>query len=380
MPIPYARQDISAADQAAVQDALAADFLTTGPRVPAFESAFAQYVHAPYATAVSSGTAALHLCTLALGLEPGQKVLVPSFTFFASVNCIRYQGAIPVFVDIDPHTGLLDLDLVSRMLKEDQYAGIVAVDYAGYPIDMERLRKLADAHGCWIIEDSCHAPGAFFTNEAGTKHYCGSGQYADLAIFSFHPTKHITTGEGGMITTAREDLHQILQRLRTHGITKDPDMLTQQPGGWYYEIHETGYNYRLTDFQAALGISQLTRAAAGLARRRALAARYEKGFAESKVCTMIPPHDGGHAYHLYVIHIPDRKGLYDALREQEIYTQVHYVPAHLMPIMQKKGWELGSLPHTESFYAHCLSLPMYATLTDAEQDFVIDEVRKFVGS
>ncbi|MFK7971299.1 MAG: DegT/DnrJ/EryC1/StrS family aminotransferase, partial [Bacteroidia bacterium] len=213
-----------------------------------------------------------------------------------------------------------------------------------------------------------------FENSKGEVIACGSGRYADLAIFSFHPAKHITTGEGGMVTTANEELYKNLLRLRTHGITREPEMLTEKPGGWYYEIHEMGFNYRLTDFQSVLGMSQLTRAKAGIARRRAIAKAYDDTFAESPVNIIVPPPHIHHAYHLYVIQVEDRKGLYDYLRTQEIYAQVHYVPTHLLPYTNGKR---GDLPHTEQFYDHCLSLPMYDTLSDEDQERVIECVLKF---
>lgn len=370
--IPYAKQHITEEDIAAVTAALQADYLTTGPTVGKFEEAFGRHVHAPYAVAVSSGTAALHLCALALGVKPGDKVLLPSLTFMATANCVRYCGGEPVFVDIDPDTGLLDLNLVKEMLEQDRYKGIIAVDYAGYPVDMEALRELADAHGCWIIEDSCHAPGGSFTNTAGEASFSGSGQYADLAIFSFHPAKHFTTGEGGMITTSNKALYEKLLRLRNHGITRDPERLGQQPGGWYYEVQETGYNYRLTDVQSALGISQLKRADQGLERRRAIALAYDAAFEGSEVKTIMPAEGFFHAWHLFVIRTNRRKALYDFLRSKKVFTQVHYVPVHLHPII---GGERGQLPHTEAFYDECLSLPMYNTLTDEEQKFVIELVK-----
>ena len=371
MSIPYARQHISEEDIAAVAAALKEDYLTTGPRVGEFEKAFASYVNAPYAVAVSSGTAALHLCALALGVKPGDKVLVPSLTFVASSNCIRYCGGTPVFVDIDPATGLMDLDLVKNALEEGGFSGIVAVDYAGYPVDMEALRALADAHDCWIIEDSCHAPGGSFVTSVGSRSACGSGDFADLAIFSFHPAKHITTGEGGMITTANKDLYEKLLRLRTHGMLRDPALMNEQHGGWYYEIHEEGYNYRLTDFQAVLGMAQLAHAPDWLERRRAIAKRYNEAFSQTYIQTIIPPTGIGHAYHLYVVQVENRKALYDYLRSMQIYVQVHYVPTHLLPI---GGGKRGDLPHTEAFYDRCLSLPMYPGLTDEEQEIVIRAV------
>ncbi len=378
--IPYGRQHITEEDIEAVVEVLKSDFLTQGPRIGAFEQAFAEYVGARYAVAVSNGTAALHLCALALNVEPGQKVITSPITFAASANCIRYAGGEVVFADIDPETILLDLDRTAALLESaprGTYAGIIPVDFAGYPVQMDAFRQLADAYDLWIIEDSCHAPGGSYADARGEIQRCGNGAYADLAIFSFHPVKHIASGEGGMITTNRKDLYERLQFLRTHGITKREDLLAENHGGWYYEMVELGYNYRLTDIQAALGHSQLSRAEDGLARRRAIAGRYDEAFAETAVQTIAPAPGFHHAYHLYVIQVPDRGGLYEHLRQKGIYAQVHYIPVHLQPYYRRFGWKKGDLPHAETYYEHCLSLPMYPTLAPEEQDYVIEEVLDF---
>jgi UDP-4-amino-4,6-dideoxy-N-acetyl-beta-L-altrosamine transaminase len=377
--IPYGRQHITEADVQAVTEALHADFLTQGPRVAEFEKQFAAYVGATYAVAVSNGTAALHLCALALNVQPGQHVITTPITFAASANCIRYCGGEVYFADIDPATALIDLKAVRQLLEshpQGYFHGLIPVDFAGLPVDLEEARALADEFNLWIIEDSCHAPGGFFVDSKGEEQRCGNGRYADLAIFSFHPVKHIATGEGGMITTNREELYQDLLKLRTHGITKDPAQMQRHDGGWYMEMQELGYNYRMPDMLCALGISQLQRAEEGLARRRQLAMQYDAAFAE---LPGVQPLGSaiGHAYHLYVIQTEDRKSLYDYLRTKEILTQVHYIPVHTMPYYQRFGWQEGDFPLAESYYAHCLSIPLFPSLSDEEQQYVVACIREF---
>ena len=383
-PLPYGRQNITAADVAAVAEALQADMLTQGPTVAAFEAAFAAHVGAPYAVAVANGTAALHLCALALGVAAGQRVITSPLTFAASANCVRYCGGEVHFADIDPSTGLIDLQRVRALLESHpngHFTGLIPVDFAGLAVDLEAARALADEFGLWIIEDSCHAPGGFFVDSRGQEQQCGNGRFADLAIFSFHPVKHIATGEGGMITTASEALYRHLLRLRTHGITRDPATL-QRPadGGWYMEMQELGYNYRLPDFNCALGLSQLQRADAGLARRRQLAAQYDATFATLPGLTVLAPGRPGHAYHLYVVQVADRKGLYDFLKTKQIMAQVHYIPVHRMPYYESLGWRAGDFPLAEEYYAHCLSIPLFPTLTDEEQGYVVACIQEFLAS
>ncbi|MEZ5041042.1 MAG: UDP-4-amino-4,6-dideoxy-N-acetyl-beta-L-altrosamine transaminase [Saprospiraceae bacterium] len=373
--IPYGRQHITQADIDAVVKTLQSDWLTQGPAVEAFEAAFAEYIGAKYAVAVTNGTAALHLCTMALEVEPGNKVITTPITFAASANCVRYCGGQVVFADIDPDTALLDINKVRILLEshpKGTFSGIIPVDFAGYAVDLEAFRALADEYGLWIIEDACHAPGGFFTDSNGHKQQCGNGEFADLSIFSFHPVKHIACGEGGMITTNRKDLYEKLLVLRTHGITKDPGKLTENHGLWYYEMQELGYNYRLSDINCALGLSQLSRAADGLQKRRALAQAYDLAFEQSAVKPLLPPVDGGHAYHLYIIQTDERKELYDLLRSHGIYCQVHYIPVHLQPYYQQLGWRKGDLPIAEAYYERCLSLPMFPELTAIQQQQIIE--------
>lgn len=397
-PIPYGRQHITQEDIDAVIAVLKSDFLTQGPEVLEFEEAFAKYIGAKYAVAVANGTAALHLCTLALGVLPGDKVITTPITFTASANCVRYAGGEVVFADIDPTTYLLDISKVEELLKSapvGTYKGIIPVDFAGRAVDLETFRQLADKYGCWIIEDACHAPGGYFSDSAGKKQLCGNGNFADLAIFSFHPVKHIASGEGGMITTDDEDLFKKLLMLRTHGIIKNDadfqnpielaagnqveaqNLKTEAYPGWYYEMQELGFNYRLTDFQAALGKSQLERADAGLAKRRDIAQRYFEAFQKIREIKGQSGVVDGHAYHLYVIEVDDRKGLYEYLRANNILAQIHYVPVHLMPYYGQFGWNIGDLPVAEQYYSRCISLPMYPTLASDQQDFVIETVKAF---
>jgi UDP-4-amino-4,6-dideoxy-N-acetyl-beta-L-altrosamine transaminase len=388
-PIPYGRQNITEDDIEAVVSTLKSDYLTQGPKIAEFEKAFANYVDSKYAVAVSNGTAALHLCAMSLNIQPGDKVITTPITFAASANCIRYCGGEVVFSDIDPETYLLDINRVKKLLESSPkgtYKGIIPVDFAGRAVDLEALRNLAEKHGLWIIEDACHAPGGFFKDSTGEKQLCGNGKFADLAIFSFHPVKHIASGEGGMITTNNEKLYNKLLQLRTHGIVKNIDLYQNsiefaggkgEYPGWYMEMQELGYNYRITDFQAALGNSQLQRADSGLQRRREIADYY---FEEFKDRPYIKGQSGvveGHAYHLYVIEVEERLGLYNYLRENNIFAQIHYIPCHLMPYYRGLGWAEGDLKHSESYYTRCISLPMYPTLSQEEQDFVIRNIEAF---
>jgi UDP-4-amino-4,6-dideoxy-N-acetyl-beta-L-altrosamine transaminase len=381
-PIPYGRQNITDEDVQAVIEALRSDFLTQGPKIAEFEQNFARYIGAQYAVAVSNGTAALHLSAMALGVQSGDNVIVTPLTFAASANCIRYCGGNVVFCDIDKDSYLLDLEQLRQLLAvkpEGYYKGVIPVDYAGYPIHGEKLREIADEYGLWIIEDACHAPGAWFTDSKGEKQLAGNGKFAELTCFSFHPVKHIATGEGGMITTNSKELYNKLLLYRTHGITKDPDLLHDNHGGWYYEMQELGYNYRLTDFQAALGISQLKRADSGLVRRQEIAQRYNGAFKDTS--GIITPKVGEnvyHAYHLYVIQVKNRLDLYNYLKQNNIFAQVHYEPVHLQPYYRKSGNKSGDMPVAENFYRHCLSLPMYPTLAEDDLDYIIRKVKMFV--
>ncbi|HCB45049.1 MULTISPECIES: UDP-4-amino-4,6-dideoxy-N-acetyl-beta-L-altrosamine transaminase [Algoriphagus] len=399
-PIPYGRQHITEDDILAVIETLKSDYLTQGPKIKEFEDAFASYVGSRYAIAVSNGTAALHLNALALGVKPGDKVITAPITFAASANCVRYCGGEVVFADIDPETYLLDIHSVRKLLEaspKGTYQGIIPVDFAGRAVDLEAFRELADEFGLWIIQDSCHSPGGYFIDSKGQKQHCGNGKFAELAIFSFHPVKHIASGEGGMITTNDENLYKKLLMLRTHGITRDESLFQNSLEfargkdnfslashnsafpAWYMEMQELGYNYRLTDFQAALGLSQLKRADEGLVRRKEIAKKYHEVFQGQPFIKSQSGVVDGHAYHLYIIEVENRLSLYQYLREQNIFAQIHYIPVHLMPYYRQFGWEEGDMPNAEQYYKNCISLPMYPTLTNEEQEFVIKTIIHFYG-
>jgi len=381
-PIPYGRQDINDDDVKAVIDTLKSDYLTQGPKIKEFEEKFAAYVGAKYAVAVNNATSGLHLATTALGVKPGDRVIVTPMTFAASANCVRYCGGEVTFCDIDPDTYLMDIEKLKDILAanpRDTFKGVIVVDFAGYPHNLEQFRKVCDEYGLWLIEDACHAPGAWFTDDKGNRQKSGNGKFADISVFSFHPVKHIATGEGGMVTTNNPELYWRLAHFRTHGITKDPALLHKNDGGWYYEMQDLGFNYRLTDFQAALGVSQLARADKGLERRQEIAHKYDEAFKDiPSIKTPVRAADIFHAFHLYIIQVPDRKGLYDWLNENGILAQIHYVPLHLMPYYQERGNKKGDLPVVEEYYEHCISLPMFPTLTDEEQAYVIDKVIEYI--
>jgi len=396
-PIPYGRQHLTDEDIQAVVDTLKSDYLTQGPKVGEFEEAFAKYAGAEHAVAVSSGTAALHLCALALEVSPGDKVITTPITFAASANCVRYCGGEVVFADIDPDTYLLDINRVQQLLgasPRGTYKGLIPVDFAGRAVNLEALRELADEYDLWIIEDACHAPGGYFTDSNGNHQNCGNGTFAELAIFSFHPVKHIAAGEGGMITTNNKHLYNKLLGLRTHGITKDSGKFqnsvefaagythgsesgTQGYPNWYMEMQDLGFNYRITDFQCALGMSQLTRADAGIARRREIAKIYWEAFEGEEFITGQSGVVDGHAYHLYIIETEGRLGLYDYLRRQNIFTQIHYIPCHLMPYYRRFGWKEGDFPNAEEYYRNCISLPVYPTFSNDQQEYVIEKIKEF---
>lgn len=390
-PIPYGRQNITDEDIQSVVDVLKGDYLTQGPQIKLFEDAFAHYIGSKYAVAVSNGTAALHLCALALNIKEGQKVITTPITFAASANCIRYCGGDVEFVDIDPETYLIDIQKIKKLLQSSPkgtYSGIIPVDFSGRAVNLEEVKGLADEYNLWIIEDACHAPGGYFVDSKGEKQNCGNGNYADLAIFSFHPVKHIACGEGGMITTNNEELYKNLLKLRTHGIVKDTQNYANsielaggkdEYPGWYMEMQLLGYNCRLTDFQAALGLSQLKRADRGIERRREIATIYNDAFSKT---SKIKGQSGifeGHAYHLYIIQVEDRLGLYNQLKANNIFAQIHYIPTHLMPYYQQFGWKAGDFPNAEKYYSQCISLPMYPTLSTLDQAFVIDKIEQFVN-
>lgn len=381
--ISYGHQLITDADIQAVVETLKSDFLTQGPKISEFEQKFADYLGCKYACMVSNGTAALHLCAMALDIKPGDKVITTPITFVASANGFRYLGADIIFCDIDPKTFILDLDKLEVILKtspKGTYKAVVPVDFAGYPIDEERLHQLAVEYGFAVIVDACHSPGGSFIDSNNEKNMIGNCKYADLTVFSFHPVKHLCTGEGGAVTTNSKEFYDKLVLYRTHGVTKDPTVLTKNDGGWYYEMQALGYNYRITEFQAALGISQLKRLDWSIERRNEIAEKYDDAFAGTEIKTPFRDKSFVHAFHLYVIQIdPEkRKLLYDFLRENKIFSQVLYIPVHTFPYYKQFGWKKGDFPVAEDYYNKCLALPMFPSLTDEEQDYIISKVKEFL--
>ena len=384
--IPYGKQYISPEDTEAVVQALHSDFLTQGPKIAEFEKNFAEYIGCKYAVAVSNGTAALHLALLSFGIKAGDRIITTPITFAASANAALYCGAEAFFVDIDKQTYVISVEGVKQLLKKypkGYFKAIVPVDFAGYPVNLEEINVLAKEYGLFVLEDACHSPGGYFIDSKNTKQNCGSCNYADAAVFSFHPVKHIAAGEGGMITTNNEVLYKKLLLLRTHGITKENMFLNfpepEKQGAWFYEMQELGFNYRITDIQAALANSQLKRANKGIERRGEIANRYRKAFQDTPIKFQEQNPNHFNAYHLFVIEVKDRKGLYDYLKSNGIYAQVHYIPVHLMPYYKQLGCREGDLPVAENYYKGCISLPMYPALKDEEQEYVIDTIKKFYG-
>ena len=381
--IPYGRQSIDEKDVAAVCSVLRSDWLTTGPKVAEFEQAVADYAGAKHAVAVSSGTAALHAAIYAIGVKLGDEVIVPPITFAATANCVVYQGGTPVFADVDSGTLLLDPAKVEEKITKKTRA-IIGVDYAGQPCDWDSLREIADKHGLRLVADGCHALGAEYK---GRK----VGTLADMTIFSFHPVKHITTGEGGMITTDDEDLATRMRLFRNHGITRDPSKFLnlqssifnlQSPQSWFYEMVDLGYNYRMTDFQCALGIFQLSKLPKFLKRRREIAARYDEAFADfSGINPLAVRPDVLHAYHLYVIRVDsivlgiDRATLFTKLRKKGIGVNVHYIPVYLQPFYREKfHTSPGLCPIAEVAYEQIISLPMFPGMTDEDIEAVVEAI------
>jgi len=373
--IPYGRQFIDEDDIRAVVETLRSDWLTTGPRVGEFEEAFAGVVRAKEAVAVSSGTAALHAAMFALDIGPGDEVIVPAMTFAATANCVVFQGARPVFVDVDPRTLLISPELVRAALTPRTKA-VIAVDYAGHPSDYDRLRSLTGQHGIALVADACHCLGGSYKGRS-------VGSLADLNAFSFHPVKHIATGEGGMITTDNPQLAERLRRFRNHGITTDHRQREEQ-GSWFYEMVDLGYNYRITDLQCALGISQLKKLPIFLEQRRKVAGDYDDAFGTvAEINPLAVNADVGHAYHLYVIRLQsagldtDRTGLVQTLRQKGIGVNVHYIPVHLHPFYRKQfGTQAGLCPVAESAYEQILSLPMFAAMSDEQTREVIGKLNE----
>lgn len=374
--IPYGRQDINQHDIQAITDTLISDWLTQGPLVEQFERAVADYVGAQYGVSACNATAALHLACRALELSDNDILWTSPNTFLASANCALYCNATVDFVDIDPNTfNMCPVALATKLEKAEKKGKlpkiIVAVHFAGQSCDMKAISDLAKKYGCAIIEDASHAIGADYHDKK-----VGCGFYSDITVFSFHPVKIITTGEGGMAMTNRADLFQRMQLLRSHGMTRNPDRMTKEPDGeWYYQQIDLGYNYRLTDIQAALGLSQLKRIDTFIQRRRFLAARYHDLLKNTGV--IMPSHHSltESSWHLYVIQSEKRATLFRQLREAGIGVNVHYIPVHTQPYYEQKGFRVGDFPNAESYYARAISLPIYYGLTESDQTFIASAIR-----
>jgi perosamine synthetase len=379
MTIPYGRHWIDQMDIDAVIEVLRSDWLTTGPKVTEFEQAFAQFVGAREAVALSSGTAALHAAMFTLDIGPGDEVIVPSMTFAASANCVVFQGGTPVFADVSPETALIDPATVESKITPRTKA-IIAMDFAGHPCDYDPLREIADRHGLVLVSDACHSLGGRYKDHA-------VGTLADLSAFSLHPVKHITTGEGGMVTSNDPDAARRIRMFRNHGITSDHRQ-RERLGSWYYEMVALGYNYRLTDFQCALGINQLRKLPGWLARRRDIARRYDTAFNNLPAVKPLRVMDGvSHAYHLYVLRMEldrlrgSRADVFSALRAEGIGVNVHYIPVHLHPYYQEKfGTAPGLCPIAEWVYERIVTLPLFPCMTDEEVEYVISSVEKVIGA
>lgn len=378
-PIPYGRQDIDSADVEAVAAVLRSDWLTQGPMVPRFEAAIAAYCGSRYGVACTSGTAALHLACLALGLKAGDRLWTTPITFAASANCALYCGAQVNFVDIDPIT--LNICPAKLEAKLEQAAKdnalpriLVAVHFAGYSCDMEAIGKLAQHYGIKLIEDACHALGGRYQGAP-----IGNCRYSDIAVFSFHPVKPITTGEGGMAVCNEPELAERMALFRSHGIVRDPEHLHHpDTGAWYYEQHELGFNYRMTDLQAALGLSQMARLDPFTARRREKALYYQAALKDSSLT--LPPDAAwvDSAGHLYVVQVPEpgwRRPLFDDLRQKGILVNVHYLPVYRHPYYARLGFTRGYCPDAEYYYERALTLPLYPGLTTEQQDYVVHHIQ-----
>ncbi len=379
--IPYGRQDIGEADVAAVVEVLRSDWLTQGPAVERFEAAVAGRVGAAHAVAVNSATSALHIACLALGLGPGDRLWTSPNSFVASANCARYCGAEVDFVDIDPRSLNLCPRKLADRLEVAERAGrlpkiVVPVHFAGQPCDLTAIHALARRYGFRVIEDASHAVGARYRDSV-----TGDCRYSDITVFSFHPVKIVTSAEGGMALTQDAELAERLRRLRSHGISRDPRAMNAEPHGpWYYEQRELGFNYRITDLQAALGASQMARLDAFLARRRELAERYDARLAGLPLGRPWRDPQAESAWHLYVVQVAaaERRRVFDALRAAGVGVNVHYIPIHTQPDYRRLGFAPGDFPAAEAYYARALSLPLYPGLAEVAQDRVVAALAELV--
>lgn len=381
--IPYGRQDISQADIDAVIDVLKSDFLTQGPQVPAFEHALAAHCDARHALAVNSATSALHIACLALGLGPGDSLWTTPITFVASANCGLYCGASVDFVDIDPQTYNLCPKALEKKLQEAEQQGclpkvVVPVHMCGQPCDMEAISALSQRFGFRIIEDASHAIGGRYKGRP-----IGNSEYSDITVFSFHPVKIITTAEGGVALTNDDELASKMDRLRSHGVTRDTGLMTHEPDGpWYYQQLELGYNYRMTEMQAALGLSQLERLDEYVAQRHTLSERYDQLLQELPLTCPWQHPDSYSGRHLYVIRLDtdaisvSHKTCFELLRADGIGVNLHYIPVHLQPYYSQFGFKPGDFPQAERYYSQAISLPLYPQLSEVDQDRVVEALKK----
>jgi UDP-4-amino-4,6-dideoxy-N-acetyl-beta-L-altrosamine transaminase len=384
--IPYSRQWINEKDIEAVIDVLKSDWLTQGPVIEKFERAVAEYCGVKYAVAVSSGTAALHIACLAAGLNTDDILWTSPNTFVASSNCALYCGARPDFVDIDPRTYNMDVDALEVKLSSAEKTGslpkiVIPVHFAGQSCEMERIFSLGQRYGFTIIEDACHAIGGSYK---GVR--IGSCKFSDMTVFSFHPVKIITTGEGGMVLTNNESLYQRLILLRTHGITRDTFCMEDaSDGDWYYQQIELGMNYRVTDIQASLGLSQFRRIDKFVTRRNELAERYNNALFDLPLTLPCQHPDTYSAFHLYVVRLKlnelekTRKMIFDLLRQKRIGVNVHYIPVHTQPYYRRLGFSFGQFPESERYYEEAITLPLFPLMTKEEQDYIITALREVLS-
>lgn len=373
MFIPYGRQSIDEDDIQAVVDVLRSDYLTTGPKVVEFEQVVADYVGAKYAVAVSNGTAALHIACLAAGIKKDDEVITSPITFAASANCVLYCGGKPVFADIKADTYNIDPEDIERKITSKTKA-IIPVHYTGQPCEMDAITRIAKKHNLLVIEDGAQAISAEYKKKR-------IGSISDMTTFSFHPVKPVTTGEGGMVTTNSEELYERLKLYRTHGITREEDSLQNNEGPWYYEQLELGYNYRITDVQCALGISQMKKLNRFAEHRRKLANQYDKEFANNlNIITPYQHPDCLSSYHLYMIQVPAqiRKTVFEKLRGVGIGVNVHYIPVYKHPYYQSHGYEQVCCPNAETFYAGAITLPLFANMTEEQIGYVTENVQRIV--